>query len=198
MVASLDSGEPYLRLASEVKCKLIPVGLEDGSKTSPSTESPLHLYEFFVSSESKTCPHPSVCNRPDGHVTGDLFEEVKPGCYVFRKRLSHATSGLALCRSHVIQQVEEATIGSGQVVTRRSATPSRLSGLSSYCVLLTKFHHPAFQSDRGERLEDMRRHRAQLRRRGASAHLPRIGRRTRTISRDVHARSGVGLQEHYR
>ncbi|KAH9888011.1 acetyl-CoA synthetase-like protein [Cubamyces lactineus] len=86
MVASLDSGEPYLRLASEVKCKLIPVGLEDGNKPTPSTESPLQLYEFFVSSESKTCPHPSVCNRPDGHVTGDLFEEVKPGCYVFRGR----------------------------------------------------------------------------------------------------------------
>ncbi|KAI0821841.1 acetyl-CoA synthetase-like protein [Trametes gibbosa] len=83
MVASLDSGESYLRLASEVTCKLVPVGREDGgSSSNPSRQ----LYEFFVSADSKTCPHPSVRNRPDGHVTGDLFEEVKPGCYVFRGR----------------------------------------------------------------------------------------------------------------
>ncbi|KAI0641381.1 acetyl-CoA synthetase-like protein [Trametes meyenii] len=83
MIASLDSGESHLRLASEVKCELRPAGLADGENSSVSA---LQLYEFFVSADSKTCPHPSVRNRPDGHVTGDLFEEVKPGCYVFRGR----------------------------------------------------------------------------------------------------------------
>lgn len=83
MVASLDSGEPYLRLASEVRCELRPLGADENDVSPvPSRQ----LYEFFVSAESKTCPHPSVRNRADGHVTGDLFEEVKPGCYVFRKR----------------------------------------------------------------------------------------------------------------
>ncbi|KAI0351489.1 acetyl-CoA synthetase-like protein [Trametes cingulata] len=82
MVATLDSREPYLRLASEVKCKLLPVGLAHGEDPSATRQ----LYEFHVSADSKTCPHPSVCNRPDGHVTGDLFEEVKPGCYIFRGR----------------------------------------------------------------------------------------------------------------
>lgn len=82
MVASLDSGESYLRLASEVRCELRPLGLgENDDSSAPSRQ----LYEFFVSADSKTCPHPTIRNRPDGHVTGDLFEEVKPGCYVFRK-----------------------------------------------------------------------------------------------------------------
>ncbi|EIW54786.1 acetyl-CoA synthetase-like protein [Trametes versicolor FP-101664 SS1] len=83
MVASLDSGESYLRLASGVRCELRPLGLgEKDDSSAPSRQ----LYEFFVSAESKTCPHPTIRNRPDGHVTGDLFEEVKPGCYVFRGR----------------------------------------------------------------------------------------------------------------
>ncbi|KAI0367868.1 acetyl-CoA synthetase-like protein [Pilatotrama ljubarskyi] len=84
MVASLESREPYLRLASEVDCKLLPVGLADGENAhgAPGRQ----LYEFYVSADSKTCPHPSIRNRPAGHVTGDLFEEAKPGCYVFRGR----------------------------------------------------------------------------------------------------------------
>ncbi|KAJ7625660.1 hypothetical protein FB45DRAFT_795845, partial [Roridomyces roridus] len=32
------------------------------------------------------CPHPSIRNRPDGHITADLFEELKPGVYCFRGR----------------------------------------------------------------------------------------------------------------
>lgn len=81
MIAKLGSGESYLRPVSIVTAKLIPLAPEDG-------ENPAHavrqLYDFFVCADAKTCPHPSVRNRPDGHVTGDLFEEVKPGCFVFR------------------------------------------------------------------------------------------------------------------
>ncbi|CDO71051.1 hypothetical protein BN946_scf184844.g55 [Trametes cinnabarina] len=82
MVARLDSGEPYLRPISEVKCELLPLDTENGSN---ATKGALQLHEFFVSAESATCPHHTVRNRPDGHVTGDLFEEVKPDCYVFRE-----------------------------------------------------------------------------------------------------------------
>ncbi|KAI0628624.1 acetyl-CoA synthetase-like protein [Trametes polyzona] len=83
MVASLASGEPYLRLAPQVKCQLIPADSDSGGKSSIHS---LQLHLFFVSADSKTCPHPAVRNRPDGHVTEDLFEEVKPDCYVFRGR----------------------------------------------------------------------------------------------------------------
>ncbi|KAL7277116.1 hypothetical protein ACG7TL_008961 [Trametes sanguinea] len=83
MVAQLDSGEPYLRPISEVKCDLAPAQSENGKN---ATSGALQLCEFHVSADSATCPHPTVRNRSDGHVTGDLFEEVKPGCYVFRGR----------------------------------------------------------------------------------------------------------------
>jgi hypothetical protein len=43
------------------------------------------LYELFIPDSFACCPHPMVRNRPDGHVTGDLFEEVAPGYYAFRK-----------------------------------------------------------------------------------------------------------------
>ncbi|KAJ7575415.1 hypothetical protein C8J56DRAFT_1063654 [Mycena floridula] len=32
------------------------------------------------------CPHEWVRNRSNGYVTGDLFEEVKPGLYAYRGR----------------------------------------------------------------------------------------------------------------
>lgn len=42
------------------------------------------LYDLFVPDTAPNCPHPLVRNRPDGHSTGDLFEEVEPGFYAFR------------------------------------------------------------------------------------------------------------------
>jgi len=44
------------------------------------------LYDLFIPDTSDHCPHPWVRNRSNGHVTGDLFEEVKPGRYAFRGR----------------------------------------------------------------------------------------------------------------
>ena len=81
MIARLGSGESYLRPADIVDCRLVPVAPDDGE--SPASTA-LQLYDFHVLGSAKTCPHPSIRNRPDGHVTGDLFEEVKPGCYIFR------------------------------------------------------------------------------------------------------------------
>ncbi|KAF9021018.1 acetyl-CoA synthetase-like protein [Hymenopellis radicata] len=54
-------------------------GVEQNEKTAT-------LYDFFVHETSPSCPHPDIRNRPDGHITGDLFEEVRPGWYVFRGR----------------------------------------------------------------------------------------------------------------
>lgn len=45
------------------------------------------LYDLFVPATTANCPHPSIRNRPDGHNTGDLFEEVD-GLYAFREFLS--------------------------------------------------------------------------------------------------------------
>ncbi|KAJ6471759.1 acetyl-CoA synthetase-like protein [Mycena vitilis] len=44
------------------------------------------LFDFFVPASAPNCPHPTIRNRPDGHISGDLFEEVKKGCYAFRGR----------------------------------------------------------------------------------------------------------------
>ena len=81
MVAKLGSGNSYLRPieAPLVKSKLVPVADEQ-----PSAPGSLQLYDFFVETTSPTCPHSSIRNREDGHVTGDLFEEIEPGCFVFR------------------------------------------------------------------------------------------------------------------
>ncbi|KAJ7983268.1 acetyl-CoA synthetase-like protein [Mycena polygramma] len=44
------------------------------------------LYDFFIPASAANCPHPSLRNRPDGHISGDLFEEVQEGYYAFRGR----------------------------------------------------------------------------------------------------------------
>ncbi|KAI0765860.1 acetyl-CoA synthetase-like protein [Trametes elegans] len=111
MVASLGSGEPYLRLPPGAQCRLLPTDREDEERSStPSVQ----LYDFFVSAELNTCPHPSVRNRPDGHVTGDLFAQVKPGCYVFRGRSDDwiRTGGNpAFCDTKAIEENVRKTCG---------------------------------------------------------------------------------------
>ncbi|KAJ7738147.1 acetyl-CoA synthetase-like protein [Mycena metata] len=81
---------PAMRIISSVECEFIPTTqhidaseLTEGKVGSEETQ----LYELFIPAHSRNCPHPSVRNRPpEGHVTGDLFEEVTPGRYVFRGR----------------------------------------------------------------------------------------------------------------
>ncbi|KAJ7306919.1 hypothetical protein DFH08DRAFT_975715 [Mycena albidolilacea] len=63
-------------------CKFIPTrGLDhtdlDGDSQQRSQGE--QLFDLFLPAEADTCPHATVRNRPDGHITGDLFEEVKPG-----------------------------------------------------------------------------------------------------------------------
>ncbi|KAI0790177.1 acetyl-CoA synthetase-like protein [Irpex lacteus] len=65
--------ENYLRPIPELGLELIPA-LND--KSSGSDASQKQLYDLFLPLTALNCPCPKVRNRPDGHITGDLFEEV--------------------------------------------------------------------------------------------------------------------------
>ncbi|KAJ7611711.1 acetyl-CoA synthetase-like protein [Roridomyces roridus] len=69
---------PAMRLIPGVECEFIP---NDNSEPDKGT-----LYDVFLPAHSSNCPHPSFRNRENGHYTGDLFEQVKPGRYIFRGR----------------------------------------------------------------------------------------------------------------
>lgn len=78
MISDLGSPENYLRPIPELGLQLVPA-LHSG-------DAQTQLYDLFLPLTALNCPHPKVRNRPDGHVTGDLFEEVRPGYYAFRKQ----------------------------------------------------------------------------------------------------------------
>lgn len=92
-------------------------------KFTPSTISDTHvqLFDLSIPLTGPNCPHASVRNRTDGHVTGDLFEEVKPGYYLFRMS---GRKRVPTVRLNLLQ-VEETTTGS-RPGTRASAIPSML------------------------------------------------------------------------
>ncbi|KAJ7097225.1 acetyl-CoA synthetase-like protein [Mycena belliarum] len=72
-----------------INCKFIPVSGMDRTDLDGDSEKRSkggQLFDLFVPAEADNCPHPSVRNRPDGHITGDLFEEAGPGLYYFRGR----------------------------------------------------------------------------------------------------------------
>jgi hypothetical protein len=71
---------PSMRLIEGAKCKLLP-----RSSSDDGPEYHGKLYDLFLPADADNCPHPSIRNRPDGHITGDLFEETKPGYYIFRE-----------------------------------------------------------------------------------------------------------------
>ncbi|KAJ7763650.1 acetyl-CoA synthetase-like protein [Mycena maculata] len=80
---------PGMRVLEGINCKFIPTrGLDrtdlDGDAEQRSQGG--QLFDLFLPAEADNCPHPSIRNRPDGHITGDLFEEVQPGLYCFRGR----------------------------------------------------------------------------------------------------------------
>ncbi|KAK7052664.1 acetyl-CoA synthetase-like protein [Favolaschia claudopus] len=80
---------PAMRLIEGLDYKFIPTrGLEasDLDRDSEHRVQGGQLFDLFLPAEADNCPHESVRNRPDGHITGDLFEEVKPGLYCFRGR----------------------------------------------------------------------------------------------------------------
>lgn len=80
---------PLMRLLPGLRYKLIPTsGLSKTDLDGDVGErfQGGQMYDLFVPADADNCPHPFVRNRPDGHITGDLFEEVKPGLYAFRGR----------------------------------------------------------------------------------------------------------------
>lgn len=76
-----------LRVISDVQAQFIPTSSVNDSGTreeSRQGDAGRKLFDLFFSDTAPNCPHPRVRNRADGFVTGDLFEEVEPGYYVFR------------------------------------------------------------------------------------------------------------------
>ncbi|KAJ7585901.1 acetyl-CoA synthetase-like protein [Mycena floridula] len=78
---------PLMRLTAP-QAQMIPADIEqtDLDGDSSSRFQGRALYDLFIPDTAPNCPDPLVRNRSNGHVTGDLFEEVKPGLYAYRGR----------------------------------------------------------------------------------------------------------------
>ncbi|ESK92811.1 amp- ligase [Moniliophthora roreri MCA 2997] len=80
-----SDGEDYLRTVSVKKDDGSPL-LSYRFDDLPADENGIQLKELVVLSDSGDCPDQSF-RSPDGHFyTGDLFEEVKPGAFIYRGR----------------------------------------------------------------------------------------------------------------
>ncbi|KAJ7480176.1 acetyl-CoA synthetase-like protein [Mycena galericulata] len=80
---------PAMRVIPCVQCQFIPATSLKTADLAADVQDRVgggQLYDFFIPESSPNCPHPSVRNRPDGHISGDLFEEVQKGYYAFRGR----------------------------------------------------------------------------------------------------------------
>ncbi|KAJ7647167.1 hypothetical protein FB45DRAFT_1099969 [Roridomyces roridus] len=86
MLVSIGGCEPnarFLRLTEGVAYKFVPI--ESASSSAPHVSS-ARLLELIILAESGDCPDQSL-RHPDGDFhTGDLFQEVSPGCYMFEGR----------------------------------------------------------------------------------------------------------------
>ncbi|TCD63101.1 hypothetical protein EIP91_006005 [Steccherinum ochraceum] len=91
LVSDLDKLNklPLMRVLPGLTLKFVETGglrPNDVDSGSDSRSGGGELLELFVPITSPNCPHPDIRNRPDGHYTGDLFEEVEEGYYAFRGR----------------------------------------------------------------------------------------------------------------
>lgn len=77
---------PSMRLIEGMNCRLLPRRTLTSLNTDEGESHDEHLFDFFVPEDAGNCLHSSVRNRPNGHITGDLFEETRPGYYAFRGR----------------------------------------------------------------------------------------------------------------
>ncbi|KAF8174893.1 acetyl-CoA synthetase-like protein [Pholiota molesta] len=80
---------PSMRIIKGVDAKLIPATSSQKEVLDGDAASRLQggkIFDLFIPADAANCPHPSIRNRPDGHITGDLFEETSPGMYAFRGR----------------------------------------------------------------------------------------------------------------
>ncbi|KAF8520043.1 hypothetical protein JB92DRAFT_2709649 [Gautieria morchelliformis] len=70
----------YLRPLQGVSCAFLPIDKGDPGITNT-------MLELVILSSSGNCPDASFRSATDGHFhTGDLFEEVSPGCFVYKGR----------------------------------------------------------------------------------------------------------------
>jgi hypothetical protein len=77
-----------MRIIKGVDAKLIPATSSQKEVLDGDAASRLQggkIFDLFIPADAANCPHPSIRNRPDGHITGDLFEETSPGMYAFRE-----------------------------------------------------------------------------------------------------------------
>lgn len=80
LVSDLGAKDLSLRRIPGLEIEFIPSTIND--------DNTIELFDLFIPQTGPNCPHASVRNRPNGHITGDLFEEVKPGYYLFRESVS--------------------------------------------------------------------------------------------------------------
>ncbi|KAJ3512855.1 hypothetical protein NLJ89_g3283 [Agrocybe chaxingu] len=80
---------PSMHIIEGIKCKLLPTSGVNKIELDGDSENRARggqLYDCFIPVDADNCPHRSIRNRPDGHITGDIFEETAPGLYAFRGR----------------------------------------------------------------------------------------------------------------
>ncbi|KDR66678.1 hypothetical protein GALMADRAFT_232387 [Galerina marginata CBS 339.88] len=80
---------PAMKIIPGTNVEFIPSGDIDISQLDLDSQKRATggmLYDLFIPESFACCPHPVVRNRPNGHITGDLFEEIAPGYYAFRGR----------------------------------------------------------------------------------------------------------------
>jgi hypothetical protein len=77
-----------MRVIPGIECSFIPTGSvkEDLDSVHDNKFQGGQLYDLFVPASAGNCPYPTFRNRPNGHISGDIFEEVQPGYYAFRGR----------------------------------------------------------------------------------------------------------------
>ncbi|KAF7339984.1 Acetyl-CoA synthetase-like protein [Mycena venus] len=100
---------PAMRVVPGVQCEFIPTKSLKTSELAGDVQDRTcggQLYDFFIPASAPNCPHPSIRNRPDGHISGDLFEEVQKGYYAFRGRNDdwiRTGPGLSFCDTKSIE-----------------------------------------------------------------------------------------------
>ncbi|KAJ6570813.1 hypothetical protein DFH09DRAFT_1462718, partial [Mycena vulgaris] len=100
---------PAMRVIPCVQCEFIltkSLEIRELAGNVQGRASGGQLYDFFIPASAPNCPHPSMRNRPDGHISGDLFEEVQKGYYAFRGRNDdwiRTGPGLSFCDTKSIE-----------------------------------------------------------------------------------------------
>lgn len=74
-------GDRRLEVLDHIKYEFTPADI-----TSVGGQEYARLFEFRILPGSPDLPHPSLCNADGGWRSGDLFEEMAPGKYLFRGR----------------------------------------------------------------------------------------------------------------